>query len=90
MRRSARVDQALELGVLALDGDADAVAEILGLGERPALELAAGLGGGAVEPERQADAVVEQQIDGADDERIARQLGRLEGADRLSRKNARR
>ena len=72
----------LELGVLAVDGDADAVAEILGLAERSALELAAGPRGRAVEPERQADAVVEQQVGGTDDERITGQLGRFEGADR--------
>src|SRR5262249_10871252 len=76
------VDHVLERDVAALDGDADAIAEILGLNERPASELAACLRGGAVEPERQADAVIEQQVDRAGDERVARQLHRLVGPDR--------
>ena len=72
----------LELLVLAVDGDRHPVAEVLGLAERSALELAAGLGARAVEPEGEADAVVEQQLDRAADERIAGKLGRLVGADR--------
>src|SRR5262245_10238982 len=77
-----RVDHGLELGVAAVDGDADTVAEELGLGERSTLELAAGLGGRAVEPERQAHAVVEQEVDLAYDQGVAGELRRLVGTDR--------
>src|SRR4029079_16074289 len=73
---------ALQLGIAALYRNADAIAEILGLHERAAPELAAGLGGCAIEPERQADAVVEQEVHGAGDETVAGQLLRLVGADR--------
>src|SRR5581483_1641683 len=74
------VDEGLELLVVAVHRDGDAVTEVLGLAERPALELAAGLGRRAVEPERQADAVVEQEVDGARDERVAGELRCVEGA----------
>src|SRR2546430_13809039 len=77
-----RIDEQLELRVFAVDGDGHPVAEILGLAERPALELAARLGGGAVEPEGERDPVVEQEGGGAADERGARQLRRGGGADR--------
>ena len=61
---------------------ANAVAEVLGLAERAALELAAGLRRRAVEPEGEADAVVEQEVCRAADERVAGELRRLVGADR--------
>ena len=82
MRFKRRIDHGLELRVVALDRNADAVAEILGLRERSAFELAAGLRGRAVEPEREADPVIEQEVGGTDDERIAGKLDGFEHADR--------
>src|SRR5262249_42224946 len=61
--------------VAALYRDPDALAEITALRERAADEGAAIGGIGAVEPERQRDAVPEQQVDLAPAQRLARRIG---------------
>src|SRR4029079_16563678 len=56
--------QRLPQQVVALaNGDADPLAEIAALDERPAGEGAALGGVGAVDPERQRDAVAEDEVD---------------------------
>src|ERR1700750_168006 len=65
--------QGLAQGVVAAaDRNADALAEIAALGEGTALERAAPGGIGSVEPERERDAVAEQEIDLAAPQRFAR------------------
>src|ERR1700679_1406721 len=61
--------------VAALDGDADAFAEEAAVQERTAAKCAAAAGIGAVEPERQRDAIAEQKIDFLVAQRRARGFG---------------
>ena len=62
-RNSAQLNACRSVSLPRLHRDADAFAEIAALEERPAGEGAAAAGIGAVEPERQRDAVAEHIID---------------------------
>src|SRR5215471_2646010 len=75
--KQAPVEREPQRVVAAFDRDADALAEVAALDERPAREDAAVAGVGAVEPERQRKAVAEQEIDLAPPECLARQFGGL-------------
>src|SRR5271155_3271501 len=61
--------------VAALDRDADAFAKKTAFQKRPAAKGAAAAGVRAIEPERERDAVVEQQIDLLAPQGVARRLG---------------
>src|SRR5690242_10181530 len=66
--------------VAALDRDADALAEVSALDERPAHERAAAAGIRAVEPEGEVERICEQEIDLAAPQRLARRVGGRIGA----------
>src|SRR5215467_9999470 len=68
------VDREPQRVVAALDGDADAFAEIATLEERSAGEFAAVVRVAAVEPEREPEPVAEQEVDLAPSQRLARRI----------------
>ena len=75
------VEQRLDLRVRLGNRNGDAVAEELGFEVRAPLQFAAPFRGCAMQPEHEADAVVEDVVDLTLDERIAREIWVFEGAD---------
>src|SRR5262245_19031681 len=75
--KQAPVDGEPQRVVAALDRDADALAEVAALDERPARECAAVSRIRAVEPEREGETIAEQEVDLAPPQRLACDLGGL-------------